>query len=205
MKLNENLDTYNIISSFSQNPIYDFDIYAQGYRNAAKTLSDKLLTQNRIADYDGYPIIFLYRHAFELGLKGIIYSGLRLLSLKNRESINDSKFYNTHHLGELAKSSAGILTTLFKNFVDLGNVIKNIESVANEYSKLDYNSFSYRYPIDITGNYSTKHRQQEINLTSLTNCMEDLLDSIEVLNFGLDIEMEQEVQIFEILSNFNDH
>lgn len=35
--------------------------------------------------------------------------------------------------------------------------------------------------------------------------MEDLLDSIEALNFGLDIEMEQEVQIFEILSNFNDH
>jgi hypothetical protein len=128
-----------------------------------------------------------------------------LLSLKNREAINDSKFYNTHHLGELAKSSAGILTTLFRNDFALENVIKNIVSIANEYSELDYNSFSYRYPIDITGNYSTKQKHQEINLTSLTNCMEDLLDSIEAINFGLDIEMEQEIQIFEILSNFSDH
>lgn len=205
MKLNESLDTYNIVSSFSQNPMYDFGIYAEGYRKAAKSLSDKLRTQNHFADYDGYPIVFLYRHAFELNLKSIIYSGLRLLSLKNREAINDGKFYNIHYLDKLAKVSADILTTLFRNDFALENVIKNIVSIANEYSELDYNSFSYRYPIDVTGNYSTKQRHQVINLTSLTNCMEDLLDSIEAINFGLDIEMEQEIQIFEILSNFSDN
>ena len=54
MKLNESLDIYNIVSSFSQNPMYDFSIYAEGYRRAAKSLADKLRTQNHFADHDGY-------------------------------------------------------------------------------------------------------------------------------------------------------
>jgi hypothetical protein len=202
MSLNENLDTFNIVSSFSDNPKYDFDIYAKGYHKSAKSLSDKLYTQNSYADYEGYPIVFLYRHAFELNLKNIIYSGIRLLSLKKREAINDSEFYNKHNLNTLAKVGVAILTTLFKN--DLDNEIKNILSIASDFSDLDYESFSYRYPIDKKGGYSTK-KYQIINITSLTKTMEGLLDSIEAINFGLDIETDKEEKIFEILSNFSDN
>ena len=204
MSLNENLDTFNIVSSFSDNPKYDFGIYAKGYRKAAKSLSDKFLSQNGFSDYEGYPIVFLYRHAFELNLKNIIYSGIRLLSLKDREAINDSKFYNNHNLNTLAEAGAKILTTLFKNDLALDSEIKNMLSIASDYSDLDYNSFSYRYPIDTNGDYSTE-RNQIINITSLTVTMEGLLDSIEAINFGLDIETDKEKEIFQILSNFSDY
>ncbi len=204
MSLNENLDTFNIVSSFSDNPKYDFGIYAKGYRKAAKSLSDKLYTQNSYADYEGYPIVFLYRHAFELNLKNIIYSSIRLLSLKNREAISDSKFYNSHNLNTLAKAGAAILTTLFKNDLALNNEVEDMLSIASDYSDLDSNSFSYRYPIDTNGDYSTK-KNQIINITSLTKSMEGLLDSIEAINFGLDIETDKEEKIFEILSNFSDN
>lgn len=76
--------------------------------------------------------------------------------------------------------------------------------VAEEYSELDINSFSYRYPIDITGSYPTK-KNQLVNITSLTDCMEDLLDSIEAINFGLNIETDRVKELFEILSNFSDN
>lgn len=204
MNLNENIDTFNIVTSFSDNPKYDFGIYAKGYRKAAKSLSDKLYSQNSYADYEGYPIVFLYRHAFELSLKNIIYPSIRLLSLKNREAISDSNFYNSHNLNTLAKVGAAILKTLFKNDLALDAEIENMLSIACDYSDLDYESFSYRYPIDKKGCYSTK-KHQTINITSLTKTMEGLLDSIEAINFGLDIETDKEEEIFEILSNFSDN
>jgi hypothetical protein len=203
MSLSDKIDAYNIVSSFSDDPKYDFGIYAKGYRKAAKSLSDKFLLQSGFTDYEGYPIVFLYRHAFELNLKNIIYSGNRLLSFKNREVLNDGKLYIVHFLDKLAKLCTEILSVLFKNDLGLENVIKNIILIADEYTALDNNSFSYRYPIDIKGNYSTK-KHQIINITSLTNSMENLLDSIEAINFGLDIETDQEKKIFEILSNFSD-
>jgi hypothetical protein len=82
--------------------------------------------------------------------------------------------------------------------------IKNMLSIAGDYSDLDYKSFSYRYPIDKNGNYSAE-KSQIINITSLTKSMEGLLDSIEAINFGLDIETDKEEKIFEILSNFSDN
>lgn len=203
MSLNDKVDTYNIASSFSDNPKYDFGIYAKGYRKAAKLLSDKFLTQNGFADYEGYPIVFLYRHALELNLKNIIYWGIRLAEFKNQIPI-DKELYNQHFLNKLAKKSTDILRILFKHDAELESVIKNMILVAEEYSELDINSFSYRYPIDITGSYPTK-KNQLVNITSLTDCMEDLLDSIEAINFGLNIETDRVKELFEILSNFSDN
>ncbi len=204
MKLNENIDAHNIVSSFSANPKYDFGIYAKGYHKAAKLLSDKFLSQNGFGDYEGYPIVFLYRHAFELDLKNIIYWGARLSNFKNQENL-DNKLYNHHLLVDLAKLSSDILTRLFKNDEALGDVIKNILVIAEQYSVLDKNSFSYRYPISRDGTYSTD-KNQIVNITSLTNCMEDLLDSIEAINFGLNIETDRvKDDLFEILSNFSEN
>ncbi len=76
--------------------------------------------------------------------------------------------------------------------------------IAEQYSILDKNSFSYRYPVRRDGTYSTD-KNQIVNITSLTNCMEDLLDSISAINFGLNIETDRVKEIFEILSNFSEN
>jgi hypothetical protein len=204
MRLNDKVDTYNIVSSFSNDSKYDFHIYAKGYRMAAKSLYDKLVSQNEYGDYEGYPIVFLYRHAFELNLKNIIYWAVRLTKFKKSKQI-DEKLYTHHLLKELSKTSGEILNVLFKDDLALKNVIKNIKEIANDFTNIDPNSFSYRYPIDIKGNYSTK-KHQVLNLTSLTNAMEDLLNAIEAINFGLNVETDRAKQrIHEILSNFSDN
>ena len=201
MNLNDKNGGYNVVSSFSDNPRYDFGSYAKGYHKAAKLLTDIFFTKNGYADYEGYPIVFLYRHAFELNLKNIIYWGVRLSEFKNLENF-DNTLHNHHSLVELAKESTKILNVLFKNDAALKDVIKNINLIAKEYTDLDKDSFSYRYPIDKKGNYSsTEH--QIVNITSLSSCMEDLLNSMEAINFGLNVETDQIQEIFEILSNFS--
>jgi hypothetical protein len=203
MNLNENVDTYNIVSSFSKNPKYDFGVYAKGYRKAAKSLYDKLISQNGYGDYEGYPIVFLYRHAFELNLKNIIYWGVRLTKFKNVKQI-DEKLFNHHLLNELSNTAGYILNILFNNDSSQNGVINRIKIIADDFSIIDPNSFSYRYPINSKGEYSTKEHQI-LNLTSLTNCMEDLLNVMEAINFGLDLETDKAERIIEILSNFSEN
>lgn len=55
----------NIVISFKDNPIADFGIFAKGYHEAANQLSNAFLSKSYYGDYEGYPIVFLYRHAFE--------------------------------------------------------------------------------------------------------------------------------------------
>lgn len=201
MKLNDKLDRFNIVSSFTDNPQYDFGSYARGYHNAAKLVANNFLSQAGFRDYDGYPIVFLYRHAFELYLKNVIYWGARLSGFKDDDQF-DSKLYNHHLLKDLAKLSTEILLRLFKDDKELELVIQKINLIAIEFSDLDKDSFSYRYPIDRKGKYSTQ-RHQVVNITSLTNCMEDLLTSIEVINFGLDIETSEIEEVIDILYSFS--
>ena len=61
------------VISFSKTPKYGFCIYARGYAYAGSELSKILLSKNSFGDYEAYPVVFLYRHAFELYLKGFYY------------------------------------------------------------------------------------------------------------------------------------
>lgn len=204
MKLNSNIDYSNIVSSISDEPRYDFGIYAKGYFNAAKSLTEKFLSSDSFSDYDGYPIVFLYHHAFELSMKNIIYKGARLYRFKKFE-IMDSELQNKHVLSKLANLSSSILTNIYKRDDDLTIVIRNIRQIAIEFDELDKDSFSYRYPIDLKGNYSTK-KHQILNISSLSNCMNELLSSLEVIDLGLDMDIyiaRNEIDFESLFSEIN--
>lgn len=201
MKLNEKIDRYNIVSSFNlTNPKYDFGAYARGYHHSAKLLSEKFLAQSGYRDYEGYPIVFLYRHSFELNLKNIIYWGVRLSNFKNE--ILDIKLHNTHNLIELAKISSKILFKIFPDDMELHEFCNTFIRIAKEFTDLDKDSYSYRYPIDVKGNCSTD-KHQVVNITSLSKCMGEIQSSMEAINFGLDIETSNYEEIFEMLDNYS--
>jgi hypothetical protein len=73
----------NFVISFTQTPEQDFGAFAKGYTRAASNLAEQLLEKPRFADYEAYPVVFLYRHAFELSLKGLYFKA-GLISLPNR-------------------------------------------------------------------------------------------------------------------------
>ncbi|GJQ60399.1 MAG: hypothetical protein D8M57_01755 [Candidatus Scalindua sp. AMX11] len=79
---------------------------------ASKILAKHILEKNRFSCYEAYPVAFLYRHAFELALKNIIYKGALLAALSSFDDL-DSKLYNTHSLEFLADTSQKVLNKLF--------------------------------------------------------------------------------------------
>ncbi len=193
---NELSNTSTIVSSFSKNPLYDFGIYAKGYQESANILSVQFMNKTNFGDYEGYPIVFLYRHAFELSLKNIIYSGIKLCKLKNITNINN-KLYNNHDLENLACDAKKILDVLFNDY-EIGNMLKRLISFAKEFSEIDPNSYSYRYPIDKKGDCSTP-RNQAVNIESIYTNMNKILNEINIIDFGLNIETDQIEAIRKIL------
>ncbi len=189
----------NFSISFSKNPRNDFGIFAKGYFKSAESLKETLLSQNQFSDYEAYPIVFLYRHSFELYLKNIIYSTILLSTFKGLSEI-DLKLYNFHTLKPLAEKATKILKTLFANDRDLINFSKKIVKVAKEFDEIDPDSYSYRYPINTKGEYSTKPNQI-VNLESFSSELGELLTNLGVIDFGIDIETSQAQTLYEILES----
>lgn len=200
MELNKTNTNHNVISSFSSNPKYDFAAYAKGYYNAAKTLTDNFLSKTGYRDYDGYPILFLYRHSLEVNLKNIIYWGQRLSNFNDKNTF-DNKMYNNHDLKKLSDISTKLLLRIFKDDSDLTETCLKIISISDQYTELDKDSYSYRYPIDKNGNYSTR-KHQVANIKSISLAMQDVQAAFEAINLGLDLKTSETFDLIEILEQF---
>jgi hypothetical protein len=197
---NDITSRHNIVISSTAAPRYNFGAFAKGYHLAANRLSQEFLSKNGFRDYEGYPIVFLYRHALELNLKNVIYWAVRLCPFKNIASI-DSKLYNRHELTELAQLSRDLLLKLFPADPDIKKVTKRIITTAKEFDEIDPTSFSYRYPIDRKGSYSTK-KHQIVNILSIHKNMDCLLSDLETVNFGLDIETDKAQELYQVLNDY---
>ncbi len=193
-------DSSNIVISFSPNPKMDFAIFAKGYFAAAKQLCDELFNKNNFPDYYGYPIIFLYRHSLELHLKSIIYKSALATAFKRMEDF-DNILYNHHNLTHLSNKVTLLLEKIFPDDQDLQSVCNEINEIAREFAEIDPNSFSYRYPIDKNGNYSTKEHQT-VNLRAIYCSMNGVLNKLETINFGLNLEMDKSQEVYDEIEEF---
>lgn len=196
---NEHSDITNFVVSFMDNPKDDFGIFSKGYRMAANKLASALLERSQFSDYEAYPIVFLFRHALELSLKHIIFRSKLLAAFKFRDDI-DIKIRNTHDLEQLSASVANLLRSLFPEDEDISNLIRNIITTCTEISKIDPISESYRYPTNKKGLPSSK-RHQVVNLRSFAKHMASILDDLDTIHFGLNIEIDIAQEVFENIQN----
>lgn len=197
---NEFDDYTNFVISFSRTPKYDFGIFAQGYRFAANSVAKELIENGQFPDYKAYPVVFLYRHALELHLKNLIYRVAKLLVFKGVEDI-DNKLHNNHKLDDLSSKVNNILSKLFPDDKELHQLLKEVVLVAKEFSGIDSDSYSYRYPINTRGEHSTKSNQY-VNLRSLATHMDNLLEQLESIDCGLNTETDIAQEIYEAFENF---
>jgi hypothetical protein len=195
-------NTNNFVISFTDTPKYDFGVFAKGYYYAASRLAEDLLSKTSFSDYEAYPVVFLYRHCFELHLKNIIYKAELLLTVKGA-GIANSKLYNSHRLPVLAEKVVPILLVLFPYDTSLHDFLQKIKNVANDFAEIDPDSYSYRYPIDTTGNWSTKGHQL-MNLEALHQGMFEVVEGLDAIHFGIDIETFQAQQLSDVLRHFDD-
>lgn len=200
MPFNEINDTSNFLISFTNDPKGDFDVFAKGYTLAANRLAASMLEAPRFADYEAYPVVFLYRHALELSLKHIIYGGVKLAAFRRMDDINE-QLKNNHNLLQLSRSAGRVLLLLFPKDEMLISLNTTVAAICEDWSEIDPRSDAYRYPIDTKGQPSTK-RHQVVNLRALSTRMAAVLEDLDTVNFGLDLETCKAEELYELLEQF---
>jgi len=190
-------DENNFVISFTANPQQDFGVFAKGYAQAASVLAEHLLEQPRFSDYEAYPVVFLYRQAFELYLKGLYFEASFIFFFKDIQRV-DCQFIYKHRLQPLADAFQKICKALFPSDRELLQLAQKVLVYAGEFEEIDRQSFGYRYPIDTNGNHSTS-RNQVVNLLALHNSMHELLGDLEVVEFGFDVTASQAQEVYEII------
>lgn len=139
--------------------------YEYGYLLAAEKISvdyEKLHVQEK--DSLIFPIIFLYRQHIELSLKGII----RELDLKLKFNRKD-KILDRHHLLDLWDAS----DKCYNDFIQINSIslvftnssTAKERGIVKEFNNIDNQSFSFRYPTNISGNKNL----QDLTYISLNN------------------------------------
>jgi len=182
-------DRNNFVISFTKNPQQDFGVFARGYAQAASVLAEYLLEQPCFSDYEAYPVVFLYRQAFELYLKGFYYKANLISALKEGPSI-DCQSINKHELQPLAETFKKACEVHFPSEQSLVQLAQKVCDYAKEFGQIDKGSYGYRYPINKGGDHSTSHHQV-VNLLALHNSMLELVGELECIDFGFDVTASQ--------------
>lgn len=200
MPFDEISDTSNFVTSFTNDPKGDFGAFAEGYTLAANRLAKLLLKARRFADYEAYPVVFLYRHALELSLKHVIYAGVELAAFRRMDDLNE-QLKNNHDLIDLSHTVGKVLSLLFPNDEMLGRLKTTVAAICQDWSEIDPRSDAYRYPIDTKGHPSTK-KHQVVNLRALATRMAAVLEDLDTVHFGLDLETYKAQELYQILEQF---
>lgn len=156
--------------------------YCDGFRAAARRLAEQLVEgENRIdlpVDLAVYPILFLYRHHFELILKLLIASA--------RSFLRDGKgFPKGHELDALWETARPLLERCFPAGADWSqNVI--VTELLNELSAVDPAGQAGRYPEDIKGQKHFEHLSL-LNVRHFADVSERLSDYLAEILFAIEV------------------
>jgi hypothetical protein len=166
----------NACLNWSHDPI---ELYAIGYKEAGDRLVEFVLTKTRDQDSLIYPIVFLYRQYIELRLKEIIREGRIFL-----EEGND--FPKHHNIWDLWCTARRIVIKAFQNENEPPN-FKYVEHVINEFSQIDPDSISFRYPTTKQGDKTIEEEVSHINIRRLASHVEELSKDLDGVSMGISV------------------
>lgn len=118
-------------------------IYSSAYLEAADRLVQTL--HEHSSDVLTLPIVFLYRHYVELILKDLVSMGNKKYSKPSTPHLE--KILNGHKIHLLWQELKPLLQQIYPP-PDKSEEIEAVETCLLEFSKVDENSMSFRYPVD---------------------------------------------------------
>lgn len=176
----------SFVIHYTNLPERDFGAYARGYALAAKNLAQDFLSRAS-ADYEAYPVVFLYRHALELYLKDLVIKGLHLASVRGDELLEAVTY--DHNLHRLFGASAKVLQSCFPNDEGLSEFVERLERVANDMVLLDKSSFIFRYPVDKQDSRPVSGAIHG-SVAAIAETMDPLLEEFDSIDTGLEVETD---------------
>ena len=164
----------------------DIDLYATGYKKAAEKLIETVLNKPIDQDILIYPIVFLYRQYVELRIKEIIIEGRILL-----EEGND--FPKHHNIWNLWCTAKQISIKVFENEIEHPD-FSYAEHVIKEFSQIDPDSFSFRYPTDKQGD-KTLEGITHINIRRVAQHIKGLSKELDSISLGISVYREWQLEM----------
>lgn len=163
-------------------PEPDWVGYTRGYELAVDVLVEHVITKDRDQDFLIYPLLFLGRHAVELGIKDVILLARQLLDQEGKG------FPGTHELDHLWCLARALLEDLEEppEAEDLDVVTEYVAQLAEN----DRQSFTFRYPVErdgrtpsyplVVGDYvpalgERVHKARLINVRHFASALRELL------------------------------
>lgn len=147
----------NAVLNFQLLPQREFSGWASAFWQAGATLFEAFQSRQGYSDLDACPIVFLYRHAVELFLKGIALEGKRWEALRAHLESRDPNpvehpNLNRHKLSPWMPPLQQVLTLLGedwqgappapRNFAELRALVEAIDDV-------DEKATAFRYPVSV--------------------------------------------------------
>lgn len=189
--------TGSFVIHFTDTPESEFGAYGRSYALAAKNLLERFLSSGS-ADFEAYPVVFLYRHALELYLKGMIVKGGHLADVRGQQLLPRVTY--DHNLDRLFKASAAVLRECFSK-EEVSDFIERLKLVTTDMAKLDKDSFLFRYPVDKTGSRPVS-KAIHGSVAAIAGSMDPLLEELDRFDTALDVETD--IAIDELSSYLHD-
>lgn len=178
---------------FSSRPIEEFGYYGAAFLRAAQVQRRSFRRRRAHFNSDVLPLLYLYRHAVELLIKGTILAGNAHANARGEgrteKEILDSFGKSKHDL-------LALLPKLRQAFADAGwnwywpnsnvETWDDLREVLTELSALDRGSFTFRYPVSLSGKPSAS--EHDFGLTTLVATLDDLAEALDTAIFGMDAE-----------------
>ena len=107
--------TGNVVFNFQGDPTRDLLPFAMGYMDAANELAARF-SGSAYADYHGYPVLYLYRHALELLLKAVVYRGAKVMGIVGLDHPAVPGLFSKHGLERLLPAVRAIFRAMDWDF-----------------------------------------------------------------------------------------
>lgn len=133
-----------------------------------------------IIDHGALPIIFLYRHSFELYLKAIVYRAAVLTIAEQDLQRAMPRLWREHSLIRLVKMGEPILRARTLRLTTTGDLHENVLSLARRLDEIDAGSYAFRYPFTSQGERALP-RNVFVNIHGFCEAMESVLDDVAQL------------------------
>jgi hypothetical protein len=161
--------------------------YAGGYRKGGRILTDWVMSEGIDHDYLVFPIVFLYHHHLELGMKELIRKGEQFLG-------NGEDFQLGHNLSAQWTHCRRVIEQVFDDADS--EVLDTIGEHIAQLVVLDPVLESFRYPYKSDGVTPTLPKEfQRFNLRHFAECVERIAEVLESLCMGIEVYLEQKTEM----------
>lgn len=145
---------------------YEFGLLSRCYHEAACAAVEALSkneyfmqSMSTNASFRAFPVIFLYRQALELALKGVIVAGEDMLVVHG-VPLDLREVYSSHSFGKLRPYVEAVFKAIGYGF-DFGikgyKSVEGFRKLLSEFDEFDATSTACRYPVDRAGNPSLQN------------------------------------------------